>query len=226
LKRVHLVLGLLISTALGCSGGSDVSGVWTVDLKSVEQWEDFKKEDDKMVKAMVLATYESMSIEINGNVLTMSGLGESTKCNISKFDVDNGVVCEDGETKFGLYKKDNALIMKDGSSNEKSVRLVRSTTKTKSAESALSTTSGSKSDPRVFVVGQWAGEPGWDCSEPIVITPDSVSLGKGQKIPLVIDSDGSVVLDKNGPFLTPDFKANTLIYGGSESGDSFALKRC
>jgi len=83
------------------------------------------------------------------------------------------------------------------------------------------------SDPRVFVIGKWAGEPGWECSDPIVITSDSVSLGKGQqKIPLVIDGDGSVVLEKDGPFLTPNFESNALIYGGSESGDSFALKKC
>lgn len=135
LKR-YLVLSFAIFAAVGCSGGTDVSGLWVVDLKSVEQSEEFKKTDDEMVKEMLIATYRSMSLEIDGKVLTMSGLGESTKCNINNFDVDDGVICADGNTKFGLYRKDNALIMKDGTSNEKSIQLIRSASKAKSSESA------------------------------------------------------------------------------------------
>jgi len=87
--------------------------------------------------------------------------------------------------------------------------------------------STSKTDPKSFVVGKWAGIPGWECDDPIVITAEFVSLGSGEKkIPLEIDNDGDVVLGANGPYLTPDFKADTLTYGGSESGDSFPLERC
>lgn len=225
MKASWLGLGFLVLSIFGCSGGTDFSGSWKVDLKNIEQSEKFKKQDEMVVQTL-LEIYKSMSIEISGNTLIMSGLGKATKCTINNFDADNGVTCEDGETTFGLYKKGDILIMKDGSSDEKSVQLIRSATSPKTAVSSPSVSTDSKSDPRVFVVGKWAGEPGWECSDPIVITSDSVSLGKGQKIPLVIDGDGSVVLEEDGPFLTPNFESNTLVYGGSESGDSFALKKC
>ena len=86
--------------------------------------------------------------------------------------------------------------------------------------------SPSKTDPKSFVVGKWADGKD-NCSTPDwVITSQFVTMPSGEKIPLVIDGDGSVVLGKDGPFLTPNFEANTLIYGGSESGDTIVHSKC
>jgi hypothetical protein len=61
-------------------------------------------------------------------------------------------------------------------------------------------------------IGKWAGEEIADCNDPIVITTKTVSLGKGETIPLALDADGAIILGKDGPFLIPSKDGKQLVY--------------
>jgi len=84
---------------------------------------------------------------------------------------------------------------------------------------------GQSNDPPY--VGKWAGGPGWVCENPIIITAKTVSMEKEKTIPLVVDKDGTIALDKDGPYLFLDKDGKTLIYSNPNgSGDTFELARC
>ncbi len=88
---------------------------------------------------------------------------------------------------------------------------------------------GSKAeiDPKVKpFLGTWAGEPGWSCEEPLIITENSISLEKGKTQPITFDADGSIQIDKEGPYLSINADGKSLTYGGGGSGDSFELTKC
>jgi hypothetical protein len=76
-------------------------------------------------------------------------------------------------------------------------------------------------------IGKWGGQPVADCSDPIVITAKTVSIENGKTMPLVLDKDGAIVLEKNGPFLIPSKDGKKLTYSNPNgSGDIYELERC
>ena len=90
---------------------------------------------------------------------------------------------------------------------------------------ALLTSCGQSNDPPY--VGKWGGEPIASCDDPIVITTKTVSMEKGKTIPLLLDKEGAIVLEKDGPFLIPSKDGKQLTYSNPNgSGDSIELKQC
>ena len=90
---------------------------------------------------------------------------------------------------------------------------------------AFLTSCGQSNDPPY--VGKWGGEPIASCDDPIVITTKTVSMEKGKTIPLLLDKEGAIVLEKDGPFLIPSKDGKQLTYSNPNgSGDSIELKQC